>query len=204
MFDQFNEKTRELTENTMIIDVTRANQIQPVARVLLGQEDIMIAKFNAAAREETIADACLLNLITLHYVVLLLNEVNVTHKVRVPFLVELLDNYKSVLLILIRISYLFCVCFTFPFSLCPFSPKSSLSLNRYMSNLCKVRTMQFIYNDKHIMLINPHGHLGTSYRQFIAAFPRLMYAYFSRVEAAVICSVHFVHDQVLVDLRVYH
>ena len=51
MLAQFNEKTRELTENTMIIDDTRANQIQPVTMVLLAQEDILIAQFNAAARE---------------------------------------------------------------------------------------------------------------------------------------------------------
>ena len=51
MLAQFNEKTRELTENTMIIDDTRANQIQPVTMAPLPQDDIILAQFNAAAAQ---------------------------------------------------------------------------------------------------------------------------------------------------------
>ena len=51
MLAQFNEKTRELTENTMIIGDTRANQIQPVTMAPLPQDDIILAQFNAAAAQ---------------------------------------------------------------------------------------------------------------------------------------------------------
>lgn len=51
MLAQFNEKTRELTENTMIIGDTRANQIQPVTMAPLPEDDIILAQFNAAAAQ---------------------------------------------------------------------------------------------------------------------------------------------------------